>query len=385
MKQVLWLASWYPNQFDKYNGDFIQRHAQAVAPYCKLFVIHVQLVPSSFQSENVRSETIKQPDFEEQILYVKESSLPFPLNKIANQFNYEWYFKKAIKQYMMVFGKPDLVHVHVPVKAGKLALWLKAKFDIPYFVTEHYGIYNDYAVDKYVNRSWWFKWLTKKVIKEAEKFLPVSKNLGEAVNKLVIKKLFHVVYNVVDTSIFNYQPKLVSTEFWFIHVSTMDHPKNAEGILRAFANAFEENNVLRLRMVGPASEKLKQLTIDLQIADSVVFTGMLPQKEVASLMQQSDAFVLFSNYENMPCVIAEALCCGLPVISSDVGGIIEVVNNNIGLLVSPKDEVAFTKAMFDMQNNLANYKRKEIAERAITSFSYETIGRQIASLYETSV
>lgn len=378
MKQVLWLASWYPNQFDKYNGDFIQRHAQAVAPYCKLFVIHVQLVPSSFQSEKVSIETIRQSHFQEQIVYVKESTLPFPLNKIANQFNYQWYFKKAIKQYLDAFGKPDLVHVHVPVKAGKLALWLKAKFGIPYLVTEHYGIYNDYAVDKYARRSWWFKWLTKKVIKKADKFLPVSKNLGNAVTKIVVKKPFEVVYNVVDTTIFNYQPQLSTSNFWFIHVSTMDHPKNAEGILRAFANAFTENNTLRLRMVGPASKALKQLAINLQISDVVIFTGMLQQQEVAALMQQSHAFILFSNYENMPCVIAEALCCGLPVISSDVGGIAEVINDNNGLLVSPKDEAALTRAMHEMQENVASFNLQEIAENAANTFSYETIGKKIA-------
>jgi glycosyltransferase involved in cell wall biosynthesis len=382
MKQVLWLASWYPNKFDAYNGDFIQRHAQAAAPYCKPFVLHVQLVPSSFQLEKVEFETIQQNHFQEQIVYVKESNLPFPLNKIANQFNYERYFRKAITHYMASFGKPDLVHVHVPVKAGKLALWLKAKFGIPYLLTEHYGIYNNYAIDKYADRSWWFKWLTKNVIEEADKFLPVSNSLGEAVNKLVMQKPFHAVYNVVDTTIFNYQPQLSTSDFWFIHVSTMDHPKNAEGILRAFANAFVQNNTLRLRMVGPASEILKQLAISLKLSDVVCFTGMLLQYEVARLMQQSHAFVLFSNYENMPCVIAEALCCGLPVISSDVGGIAEVINQNNGLLISPKDEAVLTKAMLEMQENLASFNQQEIAKNSATTFAYKTIGKQISACYE---
>jgi len=377
MKQVLWLTSWYPNKFDAYNGDFIQRHAQATAPYSQLFVIHVQLVPSSFQLEKVEFETIQQNHFQEQILYVKASNLPFPLNKIANQFNYELRFKKAIKEYMASFGKPDLVHVHVPVKAGKLALWLKAKFGIPYLLTEHYGIYNNYAVDKYATRSWWFKWLTKKVIKEADKFLPVSKNLGEAVNNLVVKKPFEVVYNV-----FNYQPKQNSTHFWFIHVSTMDHPKNAEGILRAFANAYKQNNDIRLRMVGPANDALKQLAVDLHISCVVTFAGMLPQLQVAALMQQSHVFILFSNYENMPCVIAEALCCGLPVISTDVGGIYEVVNQNNGLLISPKDNEALTRAMLYMKDNLASYNQQKIAENAAVVFSYSSIGKQMFSFYK---
>jgi glycosyltransferase involved in cell wall biosynthesis len=381
MKQVLWLTSWYPNKFDAYNGDFIQRHAQAVAPYCKLNVIHVQLVPSTFQVEKVTTEQLKQTHFQEQILYVRQSNLPFPFNKIIDQINYERYFKKAIKQYLFVFGKPDIVHVHVPVKAGKLALWLKQKFGIPYLLTEHYGIYNDYAEDKFVNRSWWFKRLTKKVIQQATTFLPVSNSLGKAVNKLVVKKSFQVVFNVVDTNIFKFIPAASNDEFWFIHVSTMNHPKNADGILRAFAKAYIQNTNLRLRMVGPASEDLRQQAIILKIEDVVIFTGMLTQQKVASLMQQSNAFVLFSNYENMPCVIAEALCCGLPIISTNVGGIAEVINANNGILVNPKDENALVEAMLTVVHQETAYLKDVISENAKHIFAYEIIGKRIASFY----
>lgn len=381
MKQVLWLASWYPNKFDKYNGDFIQRHAQATAPFCKLNVIHVQLVPSTFQAEKVTTEQLQQAHFQEQILYVRQSNLQYPFNKIIDQINYERYFKKAIKQYLLLFGKPDIVHVHVPVKAGKLALWLKAKFDIPYLLTEHYGIYNDYAEDKFVNRSWWFKQLTKKVIQQATTFLPVSNSLGQAVNALVLAKPYQVVFNVVDTNVFKFIPTVNNTEFWFIHVSTMNHPKNADGILRAFAKAYNQNANLRLRMVGPASEELQQLAITLKTDDVVIFTGMLPQQEVASLMQQSNAFVLFSNYENMPCVIAEALCCGLPIISTNVGGIAEVVNDNNGILVNPKDEKALVEAMLTVIHQETAYLKHVIAENAKHLFAHEIIGKRIADTY----
>jgi glycosyltransferase involved in cell wall biosynthesis len=49
--------------------------------------------------------------------------------------------------------------------------------------------------------------------------------------------------------------------------------------------------------------------------------------------KKADAFILFSRHENFPCVVIEALCCGLPVVASNVGGIAEAVdetNWNIG-------------------------------------------------------
>ena len=40
--KYLWLTSWYPNRNDRFDGDFIQRHAQAVSTFCEIHVIHVQ-------------------------------------------------------------------------------------------------------------------------------------------------------------------------------------------------------------------------------------------------------------------------------------------------------------------------------------------------------
>ena len=108
---------------------------------------------------------------------------------------------------------------------------------------------------------------------------------------------------------------------------------------------------------------------------------MLPHNEVACWLQKSDCFLLFSLYENMPCVIAEALCCGLPVISSDVGGISEIITSENGILVSPSDESACAKAILEISANKHHFNQIQISEKATAQFSYDTIGRKIASVY----
>ncbi len=381
MQKVLWLASWYPNKYDLYNGDFIQRHAMAVVPFCGLDIITIQFVPTDWQSALIVSEHLRVNSFQEIIIYLRQSTLPFPFNKIVDQYRYTWAYKQEVKKYLSNTS-PNLIHVHVPIKSGIIGLWLKRKLRIPLVVTEHWGIYNNYAPDKYVGRSFWFKALTKRIIANADTLLPVSKNLGDSINSLVTKKPFTVVYNVVDTRLFYYIPTNNSPLFWLSHVSMMNHPKNPKGLLRAFAEAVNENKQLRLRMIGQASDEIINYAHELRIDEFVIFTGMLPQKEVAQLLQQSNAFLLFSHYENMPCVIAEALCCGLPVISSHVGGISEIIDTVNGILVPASDESACTHAILELCTKHDQFNNRLIAERASAIFSYDTIGRQIIEVYE---
>ena len=84
MLNVLWLASWYPNKYDLYAGDFIQRHAQAVAPYCNLKVITIQFVTPDWQKSLVNTEHLNPPSYKETIIYLKQSQLPSPFNKIIS-------------------------------------------------------------------------------------------------------------------------------------------------------------------------------------------------------------------------------------------------------------------------------------------------------------
>ena len=84
----------------------------------------------------------------------------------------------------------------------------------------------------------------------------------------------------------------------------------------------------------------------------------------------------------MPCVILEALCCGLPVITSNVGGIPEVINENNGIVISVYEKEALQKAMIDLYNNYHKYNKEKISSDAIAKFSYETIGKKIQDIYK---
>lgn len=381
-KKILWLCSWYPSKIDPFNGDFIQRHARAAAMYNDIYVLYGD-GDSAGKITETEEAIIQSNGLNEHVfLFKKDKNLK---GKILSNFTWFLFFRRAIRKYINENGIPELVHVHVPIKAGLIALWLKWKYAVPFVITEHWGIYNDIEINNYKSKSTFFKILTKKVFKNAESFLTVSGYLAESVNKLVVKKEYKVIPNVVDTNKFNYVTKKNSA-FRFIHVSNMVPLKNVEGILKAFKKLLLKNDQAELVLVGNANNNIGKYADKLLIPhNNIICKGEVSYEKVAIEMQQADCFILFSNIENSPCVISEALCCGLPVITTNVGGIPELVDDSNAIMVDPQDEKALATAMQEMITNYAIYNRKEIAEKAAGRFSFPVVGKNIDAIYSTVI
>lgn len=383
MINALWLTSWYPNELDKMNGDFIQRHARAVSLFANVTVIHAE--PDFQHTMNKKVSSNKDGNLLEIITYYTVSKRINFLSKIITGFRYRKTMKRQVEKCIRENGLPDIVHVHVPMKAGVIALWLKKKYAIPFVVTEHWAIYNDEATDKFSNRNFIFKSFTKKILQQCSLFLPVSDNLGKAVNDMVTKVAYKPVPNVADADLFFYKTKPGAGKkyFTFIHVSTMKFQKNPRGIVHAFSLFQKNNPSSKLVMVGENFEPVAGYANELNIPqESIEFTGLLSYPEVAQKMQHADAFILFSRFENLPCVIIEALCCGLPVITTDVGGIPELIDESNGLLIKRDNENALQQSMENVYQSYAHYNREQISTNAISKYSYQTIGKEIYSVYK---
>ncbi len=378
-KKILWLCSWYPGKTEPFNGDFIQRHAQAASLYNDIYVIHV-IGDDTGAIKGIEEQRLKKEGLCEQIIYFQKSS-SFA-GRILSHYRWTKLFRRAVRQYIHENGQPDLVHVQVPMKAGLIACWMKKKYGIPFIVTEHWGIYNDVAEDRFAFRSKAFKFYTKKIFENAIAFTSVSSFLGEGVNRWVLKKKYEVVPNVVNTTLFNVKEKPAG-RFRFIHVSNMVPLKNAEGIIEAFKALLHQNPDVELVMVGNPDNKMAAYARSAGLSgDHVTFRGEVPYAQVAKEMQVADCLLLFSHIENSPCVIGEALCCGLPVISTNAGGIPELVNSSNGILMAPRDEAALTGAMLTVMNERNKYDHKKIAEDAKSKFSYEVIGKKMNAVYQ---
>ncbi|MBC7511697.1 MAG: glycosyltransferase [Ferruginibacter sp.] len=381
MINVLWLASWYPGRLDAFNGDFTERHAIAVSRYVKITVL-VILKDELLSANKVKVEKTVDNNLTVYRVYYGKTTMP---GLLETYFSVKKYFKLQKQLYRQIeneTGRPDIVHVQVAMKAGMLALYLKKKYQIPFVLTEHWTGYYPNSKPSVYDTNIFYKKLNRKILQQAALFLPVTKDLGETINKNFTIVKYTVVPNVVNTGLFFYEP-VTPDKFRFIHPSLMGYQKNPEGILQACILLKERGCNFKLLMAGNEDSTLIKIAKDNHILDKVIFfMAVVPYKIIAKEMQKSSALLLFSRFENLPCVILEALCCGLPVISSRVGGIAEVIDETNGILVDSENIEQLVNAMQQMIDRYNMYDRAVIADKAKKQFNYATVGNQYFSIYK---
>jgi len=376
---ILWLPSWYPNKLAPFDGDFIQRHAKAAALYNDIVVIYAAPDQEGKITHGVDKSFTRNGRLAEHIIYFKRPAGLF--GRLRAFLKWNKLLRQTIKKYIEENGKPGIVHVHVPLKAGLIARWIKRRYNVSYVASEHSAHYNMGSHDDFFDRSFIYRKEVAAVFKNATAVTNVSSVMGNIIKDLFNLANVYTINNTVDTSQFNYEPS-GNKKFRFIHVSTLtESQKNVFGILRAIEKLSKRRQDFEFTIVGPASKELKEVITRTGIEHLVTLTGEISYVDVSKQMKNASALLLFSRYENLPCVIIEALCCGLPVITTDVGGIKELVNENNGMLVRSEDEDELTERMNYMINEYKNYHRERIAAIAQEKFSYSTIGKQFNTLY----
>jgi glycosyltransferase involved in cell wall biosynthesis len=387
MIKVLWLVSWYPNESDPFSGDFIKRQAEAVSIYLPLKIVYVGKYAPKFyeRGAEIKIVSINDERLKENILYYPDSGNNKDIiSKIRSLLRFFWKHKEFIAQLQKNDDMPDIVHVQVAMKAGIIALYLKWKFKIPYVLTEHWSGYYQHSNDSLFKKSTAERYLTKLILKNASLLLPVSEALGNQISKYWMQVPYQKVPNVVDTRLFYPTERKATKAFRFIHISSLLYPKNPEGIVKVFVQMLQQKLDVELMLVGPMNSSVSRLlTDDIKSTGRINTTGEISYEQVGVELRKSDALVMFSGYENMPCVILEALCTGIPVIATRVGGIPEVISEDNGILITPGNNNELLEAMKKMIGNYQMFDKAKISQLATEMFSYTTIGEKIKEVYDS--
>jgi len=366
---ILFLSSWYPSRVFPTNGDFVQRHAEAVATKHNVTVIHV-----------VTDSTIKQPEYfntKTNDVTTKLVYLPKYNNKLLKLLRFLKAYLAAIKEIENV----DLVHVNITYPVGLVALYLKWVSHKPYLISEHWSDYQ-FPLNKSI--GWIRKIATKLIIKNASFMCPVTENLKKSMINFGLNGNYFPVPNVINNAIFN-TGNSNPNKFVISHISDMDDSiKNVSGILNVISQVQLKIPNLEFNLIGKNANKYKQLVKKLKIKN-INIVDFLPHIEVANYLKKSNVFILFSNYENLPCVILESFACGTPVVSTNVGGIKEFFPENFGYLINPKDESNLEKSILKIYNREINIDKNQMHNYAEEHFGINAISSSFTNLYLQSL
>lgn len=194
---------------------------------------------------------------------------------------------------------------------------------------------------------WWSRLTTVLTVVEAVRDQLIA--LGVPRNHTI------VIYNAVDTTTFtpDTQPHNVQTQFRILFAGRLAVEKGLDDLLNAFAQVQKTIPYSTLTIVGQGNEAshLTQLAIDLGVSEQVQFTGF--QVDVQPWFAQAEVVVLPSTRrETFGLVIAEALACAIPVITTTTGGTKEVVGD-CGWIVVPHQPTALAEALLEIYNDYA--------------------------------
>jgi len=173
-------------------------------------------------------------------------------------------------------------------------------------------------------------------------------------------------------------------------VSRLVPLKNLAMLIDAIAIVKTTHPAVHLVVVGegPEREALGRRAAERGIGDAVTWIGYAPQADTPFYYRSADVFALSSDFDNSPNVVLEAMACGLPVVSTDVGGVAAFVDGDRGGALVPKGDstrcAEALRSMFD-----APQRARQLGEfnrhRAVTAFSWRASARQLLDVYERVV
>jgi teichuronic acid biosynthesis glycosyltransferase TuaC len=200
------------------------------------------------------------------------------------------------------------------------------------------------------------RWLTKRAMKRATFVVTKSEHLRQRAIQMGISpsKVRTIrngcnptVFHVGDRSAARAQLAIEERAELVLFVGRLDIAKGIEELLEAFASLAGRRPNLQLAFVGdgPGGEHLRSKSKHLALEDRITLIGACSSQQVAQWLGAANVLALPSYNEGYPNVVIEALSCGRPVIATKVGGILELVNEESGILIAPRDSRALAVAI----------------------------------------
>lgn len=322
-----------------------------------------------------------------EFLNVCTGSFPEPFTFGERVYNY---LKKHKNEY-------DIVHDNQCLSYGIGRLARKV---MPTIVTIHHPItvdrQEDYKVARTLRQKFrvhrWYTFIRMQ-LKVARQFSHII-TVSEFTKKDIAKEFslnenkFRVVHNGINNEFFYPKQNGPRPENSLIVTNSADTPLKGLNFLLEAVARVRRHKPLTLTVIGQPKKDgiIENLVKELKLGDIVRFTGRIENEEFADYYAKSTLAVVPSLYEGFGIPAAEAMACGVPLISTSGGALPEVVGE-AGLIVPPADAKALADAIVRLLNSSAERNRlaKAGLERVHSVFSWKKAAREAAGVYREAI
>jgi len=301
-------------------------------------------------------------------VYLRSRRVRLPRLPYRNALSWSLCGLGLFREYVARNGVPDLVHAHSCLNAGVLAALIKARYGVPFVLTEHSTGFAQQRL------RWWERDLVRRVTRRAWARIAVSPHLARLLEAQFPSNAWDYVPNILGHEFLPPAPAArrggAHGPFVFFGAARMAPVKNHALLIAAFADAFAGDADVRLHLAGdgPLRPELERLCAARGVAPQVEFLGALPAAALRAAMEAADAFVLTSDFETFGVVVIEAMSAGLPVVCTASGGPDHLIEPTNGMLVPVGDGAALRQALAEMRDASRRYDRAQISTETIRRF-----------------
>ncbi|NND80629.1 MAG: glycosyltransferase family 4 protein [Maribacter sp.] len=232
---------------------------------------------------------------------------------------------------------------------------------------------------------------------KADSMLVLAKEFGDQLKVYGYCKPVYQVTTVADPMFFDLESKyenrtvdkFKSKSLTFLFLSRIEKVKGIYEVLESFELLKKEYATITLKVAGTGGElKAVQKYIEDKELQGVELLGWITGEEKIKAFSESDVYLLPSYGEGLPCSVLEAMAAGLPVITTEVGGIKDFFKDEVmGYLVKMKDPVDLSdkiRRIIDSPDNIGTMGRYNI-EYARKRFTPQNVGSELERIYTETI
>lgn len=307
------------------------------------------------------------------------STIFYPLQIKYNSYILNKLFSALKEQY-------DIIHLHIPIAP-------LINTNLPILTTMHGTVIihrnlelkNDISFKMKVFSKYFLFPFASKIIKNSDIITTVSNFVANQLKETYGLIDIPLCGNGVDENLF--KPNNGKSGDYLLYVGRLTYNKGIMDLVNAFERIYNEYST-KLVIVGNGAmlPELKQKISDKKMEDKIIFCGHKNTNELVKLYQRSTIFISPSHYESGPLTLLEAMSCGKPVISTNVGLAQECINNcKNGILIEPESVNDMRNAIsYLLDNENLRYKLGKNARKTIlNNYTWDIVVDNYEHLYKS--